>query len=137
MTQASMAGLLDRVAELVHAHGVDVELCQAVATYVADRAATLSLASAYASTRSALTRDRYLTSTVGLSPRQVRAWLALIRGTRTTRGANGRRYGGRRGLIAALAAGDLSPAEQRRFARLAQIAATGRPSEPCRRGGVS
>jgi hypothetical protein len=127
---------LDRVAELVHTHGADAEMCRAVAVYVADRAASLSLASAYASTRSALTRDRYLTSTLGLTPRQVRAWLALIRGTRTTRGPDGRRYGGRRGLVAALADGDLTAAEQHRFARLAQIAATGRAPAPCRRGSV-
>jgi hypothetical protein len=135
--QDTIAGALHRVAELVRTHGADLEVCRAVATYVADRAASLSLSSAYASTRSALTRDRYLTSTLGLTPRQVRAWLALIRGTRTTRGPNGRRYGGRRGLVAALAAGDLTAAEQHRFARLAQIAATGRPSAPCQRRGVS
>jgi hypothetical protein len=136
VTQASLAGVLDRVAELVHAHGADVEVCRAVAIYVADRAATLTVASVYASTRSALTHDSYLTVTLGLSPRQVRAWLALIRGTRTTRGPDGRCYGGRRGLVAALAVGDLSPAEQQRFARLAQIAATGRPPAPCRRRSV-
>jgi hypothetical protein len=125
-----LAGPLGRVAELVQAHGTDAEVSQAVATYVADRAATLSLASAYASTRSALTRDRYLTGTLGLTPRQVRAWLALIRGTRTTRGPAGRRYGGRRGLIVALTVGDLTAAERHRFDRLAQIAATGRPPFP-------
>jgi hypothetical protein len=130
------AGTLEVVADLVHTHGADVEMCRAVAIYVADRAATLSLASAYSSTRSALPRDPYLTGTLRLTPRQVRAWLALIRGTRTTGGRGGRRYGGKRGLIAALAAGDLTPAEQHRFGRLAQIAATGRRPAPCRRRGV-
>jgi hypothetical protein len=129
-------GALVAVADLVHAHGADVEMCRAVATYVADRAATLSLASAYASTRSALTHDAYLTGTLQLTARQVRAWLALIRGTRTTGGRDGRRYGGKRGMIAALVAGDLTPAEQHRFGRLAQIAATGRPAAPCRHRGV-
>jgi hypothetical protein len=136
MTQSRIDALVQRVADLVRAHGAEFETCLAVATYVADRAATLSLTTAYSSTRSALTRDRYLTGTLGLTPRQVRAWLALIRGTRTTRGPAGRRYGGRRGLIAALAAGDLTPAERHRFGRLAQIAATGRPTAPCRHGGV-
>jgi hypothetical protein len=135
MTSSTLTGSLDRVADLVHAHGGELEVCRAVAVYVADRAASLSLASAYASTRSALTHDTYLTGTLRLTGRQVRAWLALIRGTRTTRGPAGRCYGGKRGLIAALAAGNVTAAEQRRFGRLAHIAATGRPPAPVAAAG--
>jgi hypothetical protein len=130
MTPTTLTGSLDRVAHLVHIHGSDLKVCRAAAVYVADRAATLSLASAYSSPRSALTHDTYLTGTLGLTGRQVRAWLGLIRGTRTTRGPGGRCYGGKRGLIAALAYGNPTQAEQRRFERLAHIAATGRPPAP-------
>lgn len=115
---------IDTVATWVAKAGADEAGAREIAEYVADRCAGLTIASAYASENSSLQNDAFLRQSVGLSPRQIRAWLALVRGTRAVV-RNGRTYGGCPGLVETTVRGRLSAAEHRRFERLARIAATG------------
>jgi len=115
---------LDSVVRLVESCGADADESRRIAHYITDRCAGLSLSTLYSSTHSALTRDDFLGNRAGLSPRQIRAWLALIRGTRSVR-RHGRTYGGCRGLIEAVATGEVTPDERSRFERLARVAARG------------
>jgi len=114
---------IDTVADLVHSRGAPRAECLAIAYYIADRSAGLSLATVHSSSRSALRADAFLTHEMRLTPRQVRAWLALIRGTGCVQ-RRGRTHGGRPGMVQALATGRVSEREQMRFDRLAHIAAT-------------
>jgi len=116
---------IESVVELVHSRGASRDDCRLIASYVADRCVGLSIASLHSSSHSALHRDPFLTRQMCLNPRQVRAWLSLIRGTRAVY-RNGRTYGGRRGFIEAVSMGPITDAEKHRFERLAYVAATGR-----------
>jgi len=120
---------VDVVAEWVAARGEDRETARLIAHYLADRCAGLSVASAHSSGSSSLKRDPFLTRDLGLTRRQVSAWLALIRGTRPIHRA-GRTYGGRAGLVQSLATAGPTSAQRSRFERLARVAATGRLPDP-------
>jgi len=117
--------VIDKIATMVHVHGTPLDECRLVASYIADQSAGRTVASLYSSSHSALTNDQFLVRRIGLSPRQVRAWTALIRGTRTIQ-REGRTLGGKRGMVEALTIGPIDERERMRFERLAHIAATGR-----------
>jgi hypothetical protein len=120
---------IDTVSERVSACGVDLEDSRAIAYYIADRCAGLSIASAHSSSHSSLHHDPYLVQQLGLEPRQISAWLALIRGTRSV-ARNGRTSGGSPGMVETLVSGRMRSADQQRLNRLAFIAATGHVPRP-------
>jgi hypothetical protein len=122
---------VDTVASWVAARGADREQACLIADYIADRCAGLSIASVHSSEHSSLVRDDYLVRQLGLSRRQVTAWLALIRGTRAVH-RDGKTYGGCPGLVESIASGRIGPRERRRFERLAHMAATGHRPQPAR-----
>jgi hypothetical protein len=120
---------LEEVIRLVAAHGADPDAIRAALYYLLDRTAGLSVATVHSSPHSSPHTDPFLTSRLGLSRRQVRALLSLLRGSRPIR-RGGRTIGGLPGMVAVLAAGTMTDADLRRFTRLARIAA-GQP--PARR----
>jgi hypothetical protein len=120
---------IEVVADLVHAHGAARTDAHTIADYLADRIASVTLATAYSSSHSALSRDSFLRHDMQLSPRQIRAWLALLRGTRPVRRGN-RTVGGKPGLVQAFRVDAITDTERRRFQRLAHTAATGRLRGP-------
>jgi hypothetical protein len=120
---------LDTVVDWVCAHGANHDQAHAIAHFVADRCAGLTIASAHSSGHSSLRQDPYLVHRLRLNRRQISAWLALIRGTRPIT-SKGRTVGGRPGLIEMLVAGELESTDRRRFERLAHVAATGRLPRP-------
>jgi len=121
----SAVSAIDAVVALVVRHGAEEDDARGIATYIADRCAGLSLASVHSSGHSSLKRDAFLVRQCRLSPRQVSAWLALIRGTRAVR-RNGRTYGGCPGVVESILIGTLEPERWARYDRLARVAATGR-----------
>jgi hypothetical protein len=127
-----MTTLLDAVTDLVAARGVDRARASMIAVYLADRCAGLSLTTVHSSSRSSLRRDVYLVTHLGLTPPQIGAWLALIRGTRAVRQRDGRLVGGYPGMIEVLATGVMEDCQLQRFQRLAQIAAHGHFAGACR-----
>jgi hypothetical protein len=118
-----MSGI-DHASSLVHSCGADPEESRLIAQYITDRCAGLSLTTLHSSSYSALTHDPFLVNSIGLSRRQIRAWLALIRGTRSVRRGD-RVYGGCRGLIEAARSEQMTARERARFERLARVAANG------------
>ena len=126
-----MGAALAAVIDLVARSGMERDRAENIAEYIADRCAGLSLTTVHSSGHSALRRDGYLVGQMGLRPRQIGAWLALVRGTRTARGRNGRVAGGFPGLPEACASGRIPPESRRRYERLAFVAAHGHPQRPC------
>lgn len=117
---------LDALVGLVSAAGLEPARAAAIAEYVTDRCAGLSVASVHSSTHSSLRRDTFLRQNMALSSRQIGAWVALIRGTRAVRRrSDGRVVGGQPGLIEVIARGTLDEEQVRRFRRLAKVAAVG------------
>lgn len=123
-----MDASLRAVVDMVVAAGADSQRASVVCEYVADRCATLTVATAHSSSHASLRNDAYLTGVLGLDQAQIAAWLALVRGTRRVRRADGRVVGGCPGLLEVIATGRLDDRARRRFARLARIAACGSPT---------
>lgn len=118
-------GHLDAIVDLVVDHGGDRELTRDVLEYVADRICTLQLTTALSSSYSSLRRDPFLTITCGLSWPPIAACIKLLRGTRKVVKPDGRIAGGRPGMLQMLADETLTPADRRRFAKLARVMADG------------
>jgi hypothetical protein len=123
---------LDRLVDLVAAHGMDRDRASLIATYLADRCAGLSIATLHSSSTASLRQDAFLVEHLGLDRRQLTAWVALLRGTRPVRRRDGEIVGGRPGFVEAAASSD-SAESALRFRRLAQRAA----GDGCTRRGVS
>lgn len=119
----SVSSPLDPLVELVVSHVMPECRARTIAEYLADRCASLSLASLHSSSHSSLRYDRFLTGDLGLEARQLSAWIALLRGTRAVQRRDGRTVGGFPGLLESLLRGPLRPEQQRRFDRLARTAA--------------
>lgn len=128
-----MGAALDHVVDVVARHGMARERAELIAEYIADRCAGFSLTTVHSSGHSSLHRDGFLLRQMGLRPRQIGAWLALIRGTRPVRDRAGRLVGGRPGLLEAASTGHVTATDMRRFDRLAFVAVHGhRPPPPGR-----
>lgn len=126
---------MEALVGLVSSAGLERERATAIAEYVTDRCAGLSVASVHSSTHSSLRRDTFLRQNMALSSRQIGAWVALIRGTRAVRRrSDGRVVGGQPGLIEVMARGQLNQEHLRRFQRLARVAAVGTPRSAADRG---
>lgn len=121
-----MTGHLDQVIALVTAHGGDPEATAAAVVYLAERTAGLSVATAHSSPHSSPRFDTYLRSHLRLTGRQIGALLCLIRGSRAVRRGSST-VGGHPSMVAVLATGTVTPADRRRFERLARIAAGSPP----------
>jgi len=119
-----MPNPVQTVADLVASKGEKADRATTIAEYIADRCAGLSLASVHSSGHASLHRDTFLRQSLGLSNRQVSAWLGLLRGTRPVYRL-GRVVGGLPGLAECLVAGSVDEEAMRRFDRLATVAATG------------
>jgi hypothetical protein len=111
------------IVDLVVAAGAAQELAVAVCEYIANRCATLTVATALSSPRSALRNDQHLTDQLRLNPEQIAAWIGLIRGSRAVKRPGGRVVGGCPGLFEALATGHVDERQRQRFVRLAGVAA--------------
>lgn len=118
------AALLERLVELVAAQGMERELAEDIVYYLADRCATMSLATVHSSSATSMQGDAFLVERLGLERSQISAWIALLRGTRAVRRHDGEVAGGCPGFIE-VAATDGSAETQLRFRRLAQRAAGG------------
>ena len=116
---------LDAIIDLVVDHGGDRQLTRDVLEYIADRICTLQLTTALSSSYSSLRRDAYLSTACGLPWPAISACIKLLRGTRKVVKSNGHIAGGRPGMLQQLSEGTITPADRRRFAKLARIAADG------------
>ena len=124
---------LDRLVDLIVAHGMDRDRASLIATYLADRCAGLTIATLHSSSTASLHGDGFLVANLALDRRQITAWLTLLRGTRAVRRRNGEVVGGCPGFIEA-AASSASAESLARYRRLARIAAgKGVPHHGCTR----
>jgi hypothetical protein len=122
-----MPSPLEELVDLVAMQGMPRERAETITCYVADRSVGLSLSTVHSSARSALRHDPFLLDSMALTQGQIRAWLALVRGTRAVRRANGKVVGGCPGFVEARL-GEMTDLQLERFRRLARTAARARPS---------
>lgn len=113
---------LERLVDLVAESGMERERATTIAYYLADRCAGVRLSTLHSSSRVSLRRDAFLVERLGLSPGEITAWLALVRGTRPVRRRSGEIVGGHPGFIEAAAQSETAETDPR-FRRLAQRAA--------------
>lgn len=132
-----MLSPLQAVVDLVAAHGMDREKAEQVAYYLADRSSGLRISTIHSSGHSALAHDEFLTCRMGLTVPQIRAWMALLRGTRPVRRANGHIVGGCPGYLEAILTGPVCARQMQRYQFLARRAAGAGASGWYRPGGTA